>query len=266
MMPGGNPQAFDYDEDRLWDECEYRLAYLFAPTMMMSGIDECRQGEPYWSARYFDNYDPSTGLGGWGRFVRIAYLPSYYYDCGPGPHRGDSEMIVVQVTFNPTTTHWQFMKVFLTAHFLAPNSNSIWWTPTSLSFPTGDTLDSPRVWVSTGKHANCPNADCGQLINQTLDNCHLPYEQGRFKVFAGHNIGGSTRQLLNCVASINPLFWSNGRRECFHSTAPFRGWQTGGTGSATGYHTVMHTYAYKCFAYDFLNPNRCYWGLAGADN
>jgi hypothetical protein len=255
----------DVDQDRLWDECEYRLAYLFAPALMMSRQDDCPGGEPYWSARYFDNYDPMTGLSGWGRFVRIAYLPSYYRDCGDGAHPGDSEMITVQVTFNPNTGHWHFMKAFLTAHFFAPNSNSIWHTPSSLSFPTGDTLDHPLVWVSTNKHANYPNAACGEPYNLTFDECRSPFLAGRFKVFPDHNIGGRTHQFVDCANSINPQYWNNERVECFFSGEHFAGWQGGGN-PATPYVAVLYTYGFACFAYDMVNPNRCYWGPAGLNN
>ncbi len=76
----------DYDNDLLADECEHRLAYMFRPEMMMHPNDGCPGGEPYWAARYFDDAQHI----GWGQFVRLAYLPGYYRDCGAGQHRGDS--------------------------------------------------------------------------------------------------------------------------------------------------------------------------------
>lgn len=68
----------DVDGDLLRDECEYHLARAFAPVLMLSQSDGCPEGEPYWAAKYFD--DP--GHHHWGEFVRIAYLPAYYRDCG----------------------------------------------------------------------------------------------------------------------------------------------------------------------------------------
>ncbi len=264
--PPNSARGPDIDLDGLVDDCEYRLAYLFAPSLMISTGDACPLGEPYWAARFFDNYDPVSGLGGWGRFVRIAYLLSYYKDCGAGAHRGDSEMITVQVTYNPNTQHWHFMKAFLTAHYLSANSNSLWYTPSSLQFPTGDTLDYPRVFVSKNKHANYRSSSCGAPGNLTFDECPAPYDTGRVKVFASHNIGGDIHQFIDCRESINPLYWTNGREECFHTNTTFRGWQTAGTGSATAYVQIMTTYAYKCFAYDILNIDRCYWGVAGPND
>jgi hypothetical protein len=60
--------------------------------------------------RYFDD-----GLGyGWGQFVRIAYLPAYYRDCGDSyAHDGDSEFIVLNVGYKSETRHWEMFKAYL---------------------------------------------------------------------------------------------------------------------------------------------------------
>ena len=131
----------DYDNDLLIDECEHRLAYVFRPELMINPADGCPGGEPYWATRYFD--DPQHI--GWGQFVRIAYLPAYYRDCGSGSHRGDSEMIVVTVAYNGTSRHWELTHIFLSAHFMNPNDNSDTFGWNDITYPSGIPKSYPRV-------------------------------------------------------------------------------------------------------------------------
>ena len=260
-MPGGNSSAQDIDQDLLADECEYRLAWSFAPDLMMSGQEQCGGGEPYWAAKYFDDPDQV----GWGRFVRVAYLLSYYDDCGAGGHHGDSEFIDVQITYNPGTRHWELQKLFTSAHFLAENSNSRWHNWQDVTFPAGRPRAYPVVWVSTNKHANYNNPGCGDALQVTFDECIEPYDAGRVKVYQYHNIGQPLHPMVDCTASINPAFWLNGTMECFQSGSDFRGWHPDYVSNATAYRVSLHTYAHDCWSYDGSGSN-CYWGPAGWRN
>lgn len=257
-MTGGNPMAQDVDQDYLSDECEYRLAWAFAPDIMLSSRDPCPGGEPYWAAKYFD--DPASF--GWGRFVRVAYLLSYYADCGAGGHNGDSEFLDVQVTYNPGTQHWELQQLFTSAHFLALNSNSTWTSSANLVYPSGVIRSYPRVWASTGKHANYTGPGCGNIFHETIDECELPFDAGRVKVYQYHNIGQPGHPRIDCVASINPMYWTNGLRECYQSGTMFQGWQGGAT-SSTPYRVSLHTWAHDCWLYDGFD---CYYGPAGPGN
>lgn len=83
----------DSDEDGLRDDCEFHLATAFAPTLNVSAQEGCLGGEPYWVAKFIENYEPF----GTGDMVKLGYLPSYYADCGAGGHIGDSEFIQLTV-------------------------------------------------------------------------------------------------------------------------------------------------------------------------
>lgn len=251
----------DYDNDLLTEDCEFRLAREFAPDLMMNPSDGCLMGEPYWAARYFDD---GWRLG-WGQFVRIAYLLSYYKDCGANGHIGDSEIIVVRVANNPVTKHWVVVNVFTSAHFTTPVDYSSIHKWQDFYYPRGIQQSYPRVWVAKGKHANYNSlASCNNGVYY-FDTCNGNVDYGRIKVYSSHNIGGynTNGQRLNCVASQNKLYYLNGRRECFHTAGYlFKGWQTVGTGSATDYYKILNLYDYECFVYssDF---RACYWGPYG---
>jgi hypothetical protein len=150
----------DRDLDGFDDNCEFRLAQAFAPMIRFSGSEECSGGEAYWGAKYFDNIEPYHT----GDFVRLAYLMSYYKDCGELGHIGDSEFIQLTVTFVPTTKHWKLINSWISAHavighpfgnsILGPvGSNSSTWGD-QFEWPSGRRYSYPRIWVSDNKHAN----------------------------------------------------------------------------------------------------------------
>jgi hypothetical protein len=252
----------DYDNDLLTEECEWRLAREFAPDLMMNPNDGCLQGEPYWAARYFDD---SWGLG-WGQFVRIAYLLSYYKDCGSNGHIGDSEIIVVRVANNPVTKHWEVVNVFTSAHFTTPVDYSAIHRWQDFYYRSGIQQSYPRVWVAKGKHANYNSLTSCNNGAYYSDSCTGNLDYGRVKVYKSHNIGGynTSGKRLNCVPSQNKLYYLNGRLECFLTAGSlFKGWQTVGAGSATDYNKILNLYDYECLVYssDF---NACYWGPFGS--
>lgn len=254
----GASGAEDADYDLLADECEYRLAYMFRPQMMINPQDGCAGGEPYWAARYFD--DPAHH--GFGQFVRIAYLPAYYRDCGSGPHRGDSEMIVIRVGYNNTTQHWELVEAFLSAHFMGANDNSRVYAWNALTYVIWPLRGYPIVWVAKGKHANYAAQGCGSLFSYSTDTCAGNVNAGRFAVYQSHNVGGYNHKLVNCTASQNTLYAFNDRLECFLTAGRrFRGWQIAGTGDATDYNLILSSWAYECFAW---NGTDCYYGPYGS--
>jgi hypothetical protein len=177
----------DADYDGMSDFCEQRLAALFAPAFATAPASyDCDRGmEPYWSAKYF----PARG-----NVVRIAYLFSYYRDCGSsgtilsalgsfigtvftfnglfpdyslGPipissadqtesHSGDSEFLIVDLRWDAASMHWYLSRAFLSAHFgtAADGSRSV--STSGISYPT-KYGGYPLVWVAANKHANYPS-------------------------------------------------------------------------------------------------------------
>jgi hypothetical protein len=177
-----NPFITDNDHDWLDDECEYQLAKAFAPALAMNPIDGCAGGEPYWAAKWFSNKPFGSG-----EFVRIAYMPAYYRDCGLDGHDGDSEFLMVGIEFNAGTRHWQLREAFLSAHYHTANEHSIYTNdPTSLTYPSGRPRSYPLVWIAKGKHADYRTQGQCNAVNDCSGNTTV----GRIKVYHNHNAGG----------------------------------------------------------------------------
>ena len=246
-----NPFVTDNDFDWLDDECEFQLANAFAPALAIHPNDGCPLGEPYWAAKFFSNMHFGTG-----DMVRIAYMPSYYNDCGDlrpfglaGPHEGDSEFIVLGIQYNLNTRHWEMKEIFLSAHHETFNSASIYTTDESiLEYPVRR-LAYPRVWIAQKKHANyIDHHDC-ETRAVFDDNCDGNNTVGRIEVYRNHNVGSRFVDFLpNGVASKNPTFSGNGRKEFFYKSQKFRGWQVTGEGAIPLLH-VAH-----CRALRVLGP------------
>jgi len=243
----------DADKDWLADNCEYDLAYAFAPRMLFDFGEPCPVGEPYWAAKYF----PQSGV------VRIAYLPSYWDDCGEpilgfigNDHSGDSEYILLEVGFDAGTRHWVFRQMWLSAHSGEPTDHSE-WVPSSVAEFKYHAGSRPNVWVSLTKHANYKSfAACNYsvIINSvgTTETCGDPtyvasLQPIRFPTKASHNLG-SRFAGTQCVPSEVPPRAGNGRKECYyyHYGVPlidrFCGWTTSSAqygGCATTYYNLL---------------------------
>lgn len=147
ITPGGPDDA---DQDGLHNTCEFAIARAFAPLLAFDDDELCSAGEPHWAAKKFDN-----------GAVRIAYMPAYYDDCGyyynsrNDAHRGDSEMITVQVHYSSDTGHWRLTYMWTSAHYGMPGSRdaSRWSSWLDVDFPVRSRA-FPRVWVARDKHAN----------------------------------------------------------------------------------------------------------------
>ena len=87
---------------------------MFAPLLSFAYGDDVSR-EPRYAARWY-----ASGV------VRVAYLPSYWMDNGsPGAplcvpqfpgcagHAGDSESIVLDLTYDPSSKHWRVSKAML---------------------------------------------------------------------------------------------------------------------------------------------------------
>lgn len=246
----------DPDYDGMDNGCEQRLADLFRPSMTVAPASyDCGPTiEPYWAAKYF----PSSS-----NLVRIAYLLAYRRDCGdtgigsallqrlitvvtlngaltpfpldvstddPGAgHSGDSEWVMVNIRYNASTLRWYLVSVKFSAHDGTIASGTREWPVGNIEIPAGSVSGGfPRVWVAKNKHANyVSRASCntgrgpGGLAK---DNCdpsvpdtyRLPFHYLR-------NVGSRQQNLLNCVQSVEPIFYPG--TECFwQRTNNFDGW------------------------------------------
>lgn len=99
-----------------------------------------------------------------GEHVKSAYSMTlgYHYDGGwtvfPG-HKGDSEFLIVEVDYLPSTDRWMHTRTYMSAHQGSGwEGESGWWYQNwrhngLMQYPT-KTLGYHRVWVSKEKHAN----------------------------------------------------------------------------------------------------------------
>jgi hypothetical protein len=209
----------------------------------------------------------------------IAYLLSYYNDGGSSGsacsyysdwewftsyftdkkdycqgHFGDSEFITVDVTYDPATQHWEFIRAFLSAHWGTDGDESQWWTKNStitggsepaLQFPakTGWYI---RSWVAYNKHANYPSFAACEAGVHGNDEC-LNGPDVRLEHFYTRNIGSQDHPTVfmqgntqGCAPSAD-RFIGNGRVECYWKPGDiFEGWQLAQNGYfASAYYDVL---------------------------
>lgn len=161
-------------------------------------------------------------------------------------HAGDSEFILLDVSYNATTKHWFLADAKYSAHtwhvdFAQRASDSaLYVDPSSdgggsgyprnyLEYPDGKVGGYPRAWVANRKHANYPTqAYCdGPGGLGGADECYLPRYLTRLEVAASANIGSRTSPFINCVPTSrtdHPAY-GQGVQECYWSMgATFTGW------------------------------------------
>ncbi len=236
-----NPNITDADHDWLDDNCEYQLAMAFRPLLQMSAMESCPEGQPYWAAKYFPHAD----------FVRLAYMPAWHYDCDVGYHYGDSEFITVDIVYNPSSNHWQLWNMWTSAHWKATLLGigvdfSRWTSYSGVEFPDRP-QGHPRVWVSSGKHANYPTQNSCNNQGVTIDTCllyvFLANDSGprfgasfRLNVLPNRNAGSRFADLLGCTYPVL-AFVRPSRCEMFFTEQRFNGWWDAppGVGGASAY-------------------------------
>ncbi len=245
-------QLNDSDVDGLSDDCETRLAAAFAPELYTAGALDNTGREPRWVA----NLQPSGA-------IRIMYLISYYNDAGSttfgcflkpddcAPHVGDSEWIILDVKYVPSTTHWLLSAAYYSQHeswqtFLGSGAN-----PPALYYPN-KSGGYPRSYVAQGKHANYGSlADCNAGGTAGSDDCSNVNTPSRLTGGVTLNMGSSGHHAgigQNCVVSANPLYYyyGSGKTECYWSGGRFRGWVPDSVGGGDA---------------DPYGPKLIYWGF-----
>lgn len=231
----------DGDVDRFDDWCEALLANAFRPLMRFSPYD-CNIGmEPRWSVKYFPVQQRA----------RVAYLFSYYKDCGNQDgicdyshqwsklcfgHQGDHEFVIADLSFDATSQHWRVDKAFLSAHYgedavllgaLSRGDYSTFTTWTGLTYPE-EQRGYFLVWVAHGKHGNYRSqSDCNSGAVFGGDDCSRHSSalvQHRTYFSANRNVGTAHHRLEDCTHSTGPEWQFRVREECYWSTERSTGW------------------------------------------
>lgn len=225
----------DIDYDGMNDYCERMLAEHFRPQLIYHPFD-CNMGmEPYWAAKYFENVASNPGSN--HRVARVAYLFSYYLDCGApsgygvactiqglfgtaftlggvlpawaiGPlpvtdedlcdgHWGDSEFVILDIEYNEDTEHWFTASAFFSAHWMTEGDKSRRVTWQGGLQFPDKTGGYPEVWVAHGKHANYPSRDVCEDDGQFADNCAGNYPRMRPRYGPQYNVGSMQANLIN---------------------------------------------------------------------
>lgn len=233
----------DVDQDGMSDYCEKVLAAAFAPSIRYANTDDLGR-ESYWAARQLPD----------GK-VRLFYAIAYYFDLGVisskhalcelgdgwltecDMHNGDSESIVLDVYFNPTTSHWLVDRAWYSHHKTPYNEFGKLPAkpyPLALTYP-GKKGGAPLAWVARNKHANyqsqaaCNNGGGGGsvvVIIFPFDDCTGNNTIVRLDAFANRNLGSNSHRFIDCVNSTNPFYQDPAHpNECFWSRSLFYGWQ-----------------------------------------
>lgn len=250
----------DIDYDGLSGECEHQLALAFAPRLSFVYADDVRR-DPKYAAHWV-----ATDT------VRIVYLLSYWMDNGsPGAplcvpqftgcagHIGDSEAIVLDVTYEPTVQHWQVVRALLSIHGqnytcvkTAPKSfpcvsGSFLFPPGNLQFASHPQA-APLIYVADGKHANYPtDAACDAGGHYSSDDCSSPRYLDVALVSQSNNIGSRAHQLIDGTTTSNsthPAFSSH-YTEYYWTVQAFRGWFSPAIGTTSrSYSEILGDYGF----------------------
>ena len=232
------PPLNDIDQDGLHDFCEKNLAAAFAPQLALTKGSDNLGREPKFAIERI----PGTFK------ARVMYLLSYYIDRGAATawcynnivprsacdgHDGDSEWIALDLWYNPTSKRWLLDQAHLSAHTTVnrhPRGSSLY--PTGFIYPA-EKGGYPRVFVAYQKHANYISdaaCDSGSIIG--TDECNADLFQ---RVYAGDNVNLQSRAVhrpdQDCWASTNPIYSSNGIKECYWKVDKFIGWHVGYAGT-----------------------------------
>jgi hypothetical protein len=225
-------QSNDLDDDGFDDNCEYRIARRFKPLLATNPGDDTSR-EPYWVVRYDPDLPGTIVQGVW-----IMYLFSYHRDFGiilPGDDlSGDSEYVVIHVTYVPSTKHWVLTTAYYAAHGVAT-----FWAQTQLQFPDGQLGGYPRVWVTNKKHGSyISERSCNSGGELGWDDCRYNVDDERVEVSPYRNLGSGTNRFLNCVYSENPIAYQG--TECFWNAGySFCGWDLDRTDCSTPYYDPL---------------------------
>lgn len=244
MVAGYSPG--DEDGDGVLDSCEYEIAYAFRPYLTLAYNDFDTRREEYWAGKKGDN----------AYAVQIFYALSYYNDggdpetMGSYSHQGDSEWIVLQVSYHGGK--WRVDRAKLSAHWGAWTNSTETVSYGDLQYPDGVYRGRLRSWAARNKHANYKSLSACDSGAWWADNCDTnwssitnPYYA--VEILADANLGNSwhTDQggFKNCVLSREGQPW--GRWECYWlPNYHFFGWQDPSSGGAGVYYDALTAHGF----------------------
>lgn len=245
-----NGTQTDVDADGISEFCEKALALAFAPQLALTKGSDNLGREPKFAVKKLGT-----------NMARIMYLLSYYVDRGPTTswcnnnvgdaydpatwraacegHDGDSEWITLDVYYNSSANgRWFLHQAIYSAH---TGSNKYTRStgaayPLALVYP-GNPGGYPRVYVAYQKHANyATDALCDSGSIMGTDECNADLFE---RVVAGNNLNLGSRAVhsaaQDCWPSSNPIYSSNGIKECYWKMDTFLGWHVGYSGGGSEY-------------------------------
>lgn len=229
LISAGPPS--DRDWDGFADDCEYALSYDFKPAFAFDSRDDHLAREPYWAVRPLGN----------GTY-RIFYAIAYHTDGGAPAggieaHEGDSEFVVLDVSYYAPTNRWLLNQAFLSAHYQAPNDQSQWYQHTQLQYGPNwygvvHNRGRPKVWVANQKHANYAT----QTQCYWYEQCN-GYFPGSLDIRPEANLGGNYVRLVDGTTS----YLGRPGVEYFWSGSSFCGWSNTSCGTSQ-YGSKLYTF------------------------
>jgi hypothetical protein len=235
----------DRDNDYLDDECEWKIAYNFAPALRFTYGDTTTSRETYWAAHAKEacvtaetNDTINFYCLEWLPVIRVFYALGYHKDGGWSfafpAHNGDSEFLIVEVAYDHQEETWKHTRTFMSSHQGSPSGESGWWYH---NWRDRGYIEYPytvngyhRVWVEKNKHANYgTEATCD---DGPAGGCGSGWQE-RVDVRIEDNIGEYSHNLLTFVSSRQGYPGT----ECFWCIGSFRGWHS--SGQTTGYRDYL---------------------------
>jgi hypothetical protein len=245
----------DSDHDRVNDTCEEALSQAFAPLMRQNQNSSLWDASNNWTGGEY--YHGATRLWyydyGYRFFIRLAYLPAYYADGGNCPlncgHDGDSEFMMVDVEYVPSTGRFMTISVFLSAHCNA-GQFGFWdddcrsYSPDFFWYVDGVDRGAPIVWVANGTNANYPSLARCDNGTHYYDDCSSYAAAVRFPVSPDFNFGNVGYHQGAVHARRNLVMTNPSRTEHFFDRlGVFGGWRSSTT-DTTPYGRILHSFGF----------------------
>lgn len=173
-------------------------------------------------------------------------------------HYGDSEAIVLDLTYDGASGHWQLAGALLSVHgqhYICGNPAAGFpCNATSHLFPSGNLQfashpqAAPLIMVADGKHANYPtDSSCDSGGHYSSDDCSTPRYIGVALVTQSNNLGSRTHQWIDGAMTPNSTHpvYSSHYVEFYWTVQAFRGWFSPSLGTTSRpYSDILTDYGF----------------------
>ena len=231
----------DSDGDGLNDQCEFDVAYAFAPTLKVDPSDDVSRDEYY------------VVMPGSGSkimlFLAFGYHRDHGYIGGISAHNGDSEFLVFELMpAFASDASWKLLRAYLSAH---RGERHLGISTDASVRVTGGLLETdsegrPLIWVAKNKHANyVSQSACGGGA-ATFDDCDNNTRTTWFWVNRNGNLGQIDHRTYTSSSScaVPSRSLNTYIRECYWIPSKFYGWQGYNGGRATGYWYILSDFGF----------------------